>query len=63
LVHKLGCKHPRTTKELLNIATSHALGEEVVRAIFNRAQGKAKLDEVASEGASNRSKKKKKRGK
>ena len=24
LVHKLGCKGPRTTKELLDIATSHA---------------------------------------
>ena len=24
LVHKLGCKDPRTTKELLDIATSHA---------------------------------------
>jgi hypothetical protein len=37
LVHKLGRKHPRTTKELLDIATSHALGEEVVGAIFDRA--------------------------
>jgi hypothetical protein len=25
LVHKLGCKRPRTTKLLLDIATSHAL--------------------------------------
>ena len=30
LVHKLGRKGPRTTKELLDIATNHASGEEVV---------------------------------
>ena len=41
-IHKLGCKGPWTTKELLNIATSCALGEEVVRAIFDRLKGKAK---------------------
>jgi hypothetical protein len=61
LVHKLGCKRLRITKELLDIATSHALGEEVVRAIFDRPRGKAKWDEDASEGASNCSKKKKKK--
>ena len=55
LVHKLGCKGPRTTKELLNIATSHALGEEVVRAIFDRLEGKGRRDEGAGEGTSNRS--------
>ena len=49
----------RTTKELLNIATSHALGEEVVGAIFDRLKGKAKWDEDAGEGASNRPNKKK----
>jgi phosphoglucomutase len=37
LVHKLGRNHPRTTKELLNIATSHASGEEVIGAIFDHA--------------------------
>jgi hypothetical protein len=30
LVHKLGCMRPRTTKELLDIAMSHASGKEVV---------------------------------
>jgi hypothetical protein len=35
LVHKLGRKGPRTTKELLDIATSHASGEDVVRVIFD----------------------------
>ena len=42
-----------TTKELLDIATSHASGEEAVRAIFDRLKGKAKQDEDADEGASN----------
>jgi hypothetical protein len=59
-VHKLGRKCPRTTKELLDIATRHASGEEVVGAIFDRARGKAKWDEDTDEGASNHSKKKKK---
>ena len=40
LVHKLGHRGPRTTKELLDIATSHASGEEVVGAIFDRTDGK-----------------------
>jgi hypothetical protein len=57
LVHKLGCKHPQTTKELLNIATNHTSGEEAVGAIFDHARGKAKRDGDAGEGASNRSKK------
>jgi hypothetical protein len=43
LVHKLGCKSTRTTKELLGIAMSHASGQEAVGAIFDRAKGKAKL--------------------
>ena len=53
LVHKLGRKGPRTTKELLDIATSHASGEEAVGAIFDRLDGKVKRDEDAGEGASN----------
>ena len=35
LVHKLGRKGPRTTKELLDIATNHASSEEAVGAIFH----------------------------
>jgi hypothetical protein len=58
LVHKLGSKRPRTTKELLDIATSHASGKEAVEAIFDHDRGKAKWDEGAGEGASNCSKKK-----
>ena len=53
LVHKLGDKGPRTTKELLDITTSHALGEEAVEAIFDRLNGKARRDKDTSEGASN----------
>ena len=59
LVHKLGCNGPGTTKELLDIATSHASGEEAVGAIFDRPMGKAKRDEDAGEGASNHPNKKK----
>ena len=59
LVHKLGHKGPQTTKELIDIATSHASGEEVVRVIFDRLKVKAKRDENAREGASNRPNKKK----
>ena len=53
LVHKLGHKGPRTTKELLDIATSHASGEEAVGAIFDRLNGKVRRDEDADEGTSN----------
>jgi hypothetical protein len=34
LVHELSCEQSQTTKELLDIATRHASGEEVVEAIF-----------------------------
>ena len=59
LVHKLGHKGPRTTKELLNIATSHTSSEEAVGAIFDRSRSKAKRNEDANKGPSNRSHKKK----
>jgi hypothetical protein len=59
LVHKLGCKSPWTTKELLDITTSHASVEEAVGAIFDRAKGKVKCDESAGEGGLNRPWKKK----
>jgi hypothetical protein len=55
----LGHKHPWTTKEFLEITTSHASGEEAIGAIFDRARAKAKRDEDADKGASNCSKKKK----
>ena len=59
LVHKLGCKGPQTTKELLDITTSHTSSEEAVGAIFDRSKGKARRDENAGDGPSNRLKKKK----
>ena len=58
LVHKLGHKGPRTTKELLDIATSHASGEEAVGAIFDRLDGKARRDEGASNHFAKRKNKK-----
>ena len=59
LVHKLGCKGPQTTKELLDIATSHTSSEEAVGAIFDRLEGKARWDKGTGEGTSNRSTKRK----
>ena len=53
------CEGPRTTKELLDIVTSHASGEEAVGVIFDCLKAKAKRDEDAGEGASNRPNKKK----
>jgi hypothetical protein len=33
-VHELGHEQPKTRKELLDIATRHASGEELVGAVF-----------------------------
>lgn len=44
MVHKLGRKSLRTTKELLDIATTHASGEDAVGAIFRHRGLKAKHD-------------------
>ena len=63
LVHKLRRKNRRTTKEFLDLATSHTSGEEAVRAIFDRNKGKTKREEHAGDGVSNRfGKKKNKKG-
>ena len=35
LIHKLGCLKPRTTLDLLDVATNHASGEEAVGAVFS----------------------------
>jgi hypothetical protein len=59
LVYKLGCKSPRTTKELLDIMTNHASSEEAIGAIFDHAKGKAKCDESTGEGGLNHPGKKK----
>jgi hypothetical protein len=42
LVHELGCKGPRTTRELLDIATNFVFDEEAVGAIFHYTMGKEK---------------------
>jgi hypothetical protein len=63
LVHKLGCKGPRTTRELLDIATNFASSEEVVGAIFHDTKGKEKQQENTNEGGSSRNSKKKKKAK
>jgi hypothetical protein len=62
LVHELGCKGPLTTRELLDIATNFASGEEAVGAIFNYTKGKEKRQD-ADEGGSSRNSKKKKKNK
>ena len=55
----MGHKGPWTTKELLDIVSSHASSEEAVGAIFDRSRGKAKRDEDADEGPSDHLNKKK----
>ena len=63
LVHELGCMGPRTTEELLDIATNFASGEEAVGAIFDRSKGKVKWEDEAVEGPSNPQRKTTKRNK
>jgi hypothetical protein len=41
LVHELGREKPKTTMELLNIATRHTSGEEAVGAAFTLAEARA----------------------
>jgi hypothetical protein len=60
LVHELGRKGPCTTRELLDIGTKFASGEEAVGAIFHDTKGKEKQQENTDEGGSSRSSKKKK---
>jgi hypothetical protein len=42
-VHELGCDQPKTTKELLDVTTRHAFGEEAVWAVFMQGSGKVNL--------------------
>ncbi|RLN08232.1 hypothetical protein C2845_PM11G00090 [Panicum miliaceum] len=53
LVHELGRRGPRTTEDLLNIATGFASSEEAVGAIFDCSKGEEKRKEDADEGTSN----------
>ena len=62
LIHKLDCLKPRTTHNLLNVATNHASGEEAVRAVFNggRDKDKAKRTDQDEGPSTQRGKKNKK---
>jgi hypothetical protein len=59
LIHRLGRHMPRTTRELLDIASNHADGEEAVAATLNTPQGKGKQVVDHGEGTSLRFKMKK----
>jgi hypothetical protein len=62
LVHKLGCRKPHITRELLDIATNHTSGEEAVGVVFpdGRAKGKAKREDQDEGPFSGQGKRKKK---
>jgi hypothetical protein len=63
LIHRLGCRMPRTTRELLDIANNHADGEEAVATTPNTPQGKGKQVVDHGKWTSSRFKKKKKNNK
>jgi hypothetical protein len=63
LIHRPGRRMPRTTRELLDITSNHADGEEVVATTLNTPQGKGKQVMDHDEGTSSRFKKKKKNDK
>jgi hypothetical protein len=46
LIHELRRSKPRMMRELLDLQTSHASGEEVVCAIFCKYKGKAPVEPV-----------------
>ena len=62
LIHKLGCLKPRTTRDLLDVATNHAFDEEAVGVVFNggRDKGKAKREDQDEGPSTQRGKKNKK---
>jgi hypothetical protein len=63
LIHWLRRRMPRTTRELLDIASNHADGEEAVATTLNTPQGKGKQVVDQGEGTSSRFRKKKKNDK
>jgi hypothetical protein len=63
LIHRLGRRMSCTTRELLDITSNHADGEEAVAATLNAPQGKGKKVVDQGEGMSSRFKKKKKNDK
>jgi hypothetical protein len=60
LIHRLGCCMPRTTRELLDIASNHTDVKEAVAAMLNTPLGKGKQVVDHGEGTSSCFKKKKK---
>ena len=62
LVHDLGRNSPRTVKELLDVATSHASGQDAVDALLHRVKGKTKRNESSGAGPSAPHDKKQKQG-
>ena len=62
LIHKLSCVKPRTTRDLLDIATNHASSEEAVGVVFNggRDRGKAKREDQGECPSTQKGKKNKK---
>jgi hypothetical protein len=60
LIHRLGRRMPRTTRELLDTTSNHVDGKEAVAATLNTPQGKGKQVVDYGEGTSLRFKKKKK---
>ena len=62
LIHKLDCLKPRTTRDLLDVATNHASDEEVVGVVFSggRDKGKAKREDQDEGPSTQRGKKNKK---
>ena len=62
LIHKLGCMKPRTTCDLLDVATYHTSSEEAVGAVFGggRDKGKAKRADLDEGPSTQRGKKNKK---
>jgi hypothetical protein len=63
LLHRLRRRMPRTTRELLDIASNHADGEEAVAVIVNTPQEKGEKVVDHSKGMSSHFKKKKKNDK
>jgi hypothetical protein len=63
LIHRLGRRMPCTTRELLDIASNHADGKEVVATTLNTPQGTGKQVMNLGEGTSSRFGKKKKNDK
>jgi hypothetical protein len=61
LIHRLERRMPRTTRELLDIASNHADSEEAVFATLNTPQGQGKQVVDHGEGTSSRFRKKKKK--